>query len=54
MFDFTAILAEVANWFTSALALVDPTTAMGGLLFAALASGVALRIIRGIRRVIPK
>lgn len=54
MYDFTAILSQVTNFWNTALAALDPSTPMGGLFFIALASGVIIGVIRGFRSVLPK
>ncbi len=54
MFDFTAAIVQMQNFISAALAVIDPTTALGGLVLVALGVIIIFSVLRKIKSVIPR
>jgi len=51
MFDFaTAVLPGITGYITAAMALVDPTTLIGGFVAVGLGGHIAIRLVRRVTR----
>ncbi len=54
MFDFTAAIVQMQAFITAALAVIDPATALGGLVLVALGVIVIFGVLKKIKSVIPR